>query len=97
VAAVRLSLLDNQGSSVSNPTKPFLLDKNGGSFGVVLLDPQTVDSVTPRNVNQRNGGDQTTGTYANYPTGWVIELDGLLPTDKTKFTNLNEGDVPLPQ
>ena len=40
VAAVRLSLLDNQASSGSVPAKPFLLDKNGGSFGVVLLNPQ---------------------------------------------------------
>ncbi|MCX7427887.1 MAG: hypothetical protein NTW96_19945 [Planctomycetia bacterium] len=100
LATVRLSLLDNKGQSVSESGKPFLLQKNGGSFGVVLLDPQPVSGVTAPNVNQRNDG---TGTYDEYVTDnakWVIEFlpDPIPPHAPISlgFTSLNEGVVPIP-
>ena len=101
VAAVQLSMLDNSASSGSVPGKPYLLQKNGGSFGVVLLNPQPdSEGFTAQNVNQRNGG---TGTYAEYVTDnatWVIEFlpDAAPPTAPISlgFTSLNVGVVPTP-
>ena len=101
VAAVQLSMLDNVASSGSVPGKPYLLDKNGGSFGVVLLNPQPDSGgFTAQNVNQRNGG---TGTYAEYVSNnatWVIEFlpDPTPPSAPISlgFTSLNVGVVPIP-
>ena len=76
------------------------MDKNGGSFGVVLLNPQPdSEGFTAQNVNQRNGG---TGTYAEYVTdeprgsSSSCRIPLLRAPISLGFTSLNVGVVPIP-